>query len=283
MSGPVAACAAGIVALTLVTEAQIATAAQQGGRQRPLAVLEAAEPLTFPSPTDSNSPAFWLLFRGMMRLVVLNSAPHPVLGTGPSLEALETVRPTRFRNQINGARWIESVVPDHGGRLYGYYHNEPAGVCARDPLKTAPRIGAAKSLDGGRSWIDLGLIIEAPPEPPHCDTPNRYFAGGVGDFSVILDQNGYDLFVFFSAYGPALASRASRRPACAGPIATSRRGRSPSGATARGAIRRLLTGRGFTRRPHRSCRCGSRGTTTAASSMRSGGLRCTGTRFWTAT
>jgi hypothetical protein len=207
MAGRVAACAAGIVALTLVTEAQIPTTARQGGRQPALAVLEAAEPLTFPSPTDSNSPAFWLLFRGMMRLVVLNSAPDPVLGIGPSLKALETVIPTAFRNQINGARWIESVVPDHAGRLYGYYHNEPAGVCAGDPLKTAPRIGAAKSLDGGRSWFDLGLIIEAPPEPLHCDTPNRYFAGGVGDFSVILDQNGYDLFVFFSAYGPALANQ----------------------------------------------------------------------------
>jgi hypothetical protein len=202
-----AACVAGIVSLLPVITAQTPTAAQTGVRQRPLAVLERAAPLEFPSPVDSNSPAFWLLFRGMLRLVVLNSAPNPILGAGRALESLEPVRPTTFHNEVNGGRWIEAVVPDEVGRLYGYYHNEPAGVCPNAPEKTAPRIGAAKSLDGGRSWIDLGLILEASPGPVDCTSPNTYFAGGVGDFSVILDENGYDLHILFSTYGTPIGQQ----------------------------------------------------------------------------
>lgn len=198
-------CVAGIVSLLLMITTHTPSAVQTGGRQRPLAVLEPAAALEFPSPTDSNSPAFWLLFRGMLRLVVLNSAPNPMLGTGPALESMDLVLPTSFRNAINGGRWMEAVVPDHANRLYGFYHNEPAGVCPSDPSKTAPRIGAAKSLDGGRTWIDLGLIIEAAPGPVDCASPNTYFAGGVGDFSVVLDENGYDLHVLFSSYGTPLA------------------------------------------------------------------------------
>jgi hypothetical protein len=200
------ACTALILALSLVTTAQTPVT-QGGGRQRPLAVLQTAPVLEFPAPTDSNSPAFWLLFRGMQRLVVMTSAPDPVIGTGPHLGSLDTVFPTMFRNEINGARWMEAVVPDHRGVLYGYYHNEPAGVCANDGQKTAPRIGAAKSINGGLSWIDLGLIIEAAPGPLDCSSPNRYFAGGVGDFSVILHQNAYELYVLFSSYGPAAAQQ----------------------------------------------------------------------------
>jgi hypothetical protein len=198
-----AAASIALVVFVLLTTAVTPTS-QSGGRQRPIAVLQSAPALEFPSPTDSNSPAFWLLFRGMLRLVVLTSAPDPVIGKGPNLGSLDMVLPATFHNEINGARWIESVMPDHRGVLYGYYHNEPAGVCDNDGHKTAPRIGAAKSIDGGRSWIDLGLILEAAPGPIDCTSPNRYFAGGVGDFSVILDQNGYDLYLLFSSYGQAI-------------------------------------------------------------------------------
>jgi hypothetical protein len=167
-------------------------------------VLEAAPRVAFPSPADSNSPAFWQSVRGDQQLVVINSSPVPFRSVGSSVIGLTAGPPVMYRNEINGARWIEAVVPDSAGRLYGYYHNEPAGICGDDPGKTAPRIGAVRSMDGGRSWTDLGIVIEAPPMAPDCSAPNRYFAGGVGDFSVIVDPSGTDLYFLFSTYSPAI-------------------------------------------------------------------------------
>jgi hypothetical protein len=195
-----------VTLVTLLLTTGIATATLAGGqsavRQRTLALLEAAPPVAFPSSTDSNSPAFWQSFRGDQRLVVINSAPLPIRSAGPNVAALAAGQPVMYNNEINGARWIEAVVPDAVGKLYGYYHNEPAGVCPDNQSKTAPRIGAARSIDGGRTWIDLGIVIEAPPMEPDCNAPNRYFAGGVGDFSVIVDPSGTDLYFLFSTYSP---------------------------------------------------------------------------------
>jgi hypothetical protein len=168
-------------------------------RTRPYAVLERASKLEFTAPTDSNSPAFWRLQQGSKRLRVLNSAGTPVLSTGVDIEELQSVGPVTFDNTISGGRWIEAVVTDHRGVVYGYYHNEPQGVCPGSD-KTAPRIGAARSYDGGRSWIDLGIILEAPPDSTLCQTNNGFFVGGVGDCSVMLDADGKYLYVFFSAY-----------------------------------------------------------------------------------
>jgi hypothetical protein len=94
---------------------------------------------------------------------------------------------------------MEAVLTAPNGTLYGYYHNEPLGLC---PLtnKTAPRIGAARSLDNGYTWEDLGIILEVPTTALNCSTTNDYFAGGVGDFSVVLDQNEIDAYFFFSVY-----------------------------------------------------------------------------------
>ena len=165
-----------------------------------LAVLEPATRINFPSDTDSNSPAFWQLVGGVPQLTIINSAPKPVLSMGADLRKLKVSTDAVFSNQMEGARWIEAVMADESGRLYGYYHHEPEGMCA-DSSKTMPRIGAARSLDGGRSWTDLGIILGPQRTDPDCATPNRYFAGGVGDFSVILDRNKTDLYFLFSAYG----------------------------------------------------------------------------------
>ena len=122
---------------------------------------------------------------------------------------------------------MEAIIADPDGTWYGYYHNElPAEVCG-DVTHTLPRIGAARSRDFGASWEDLGIILEAPRGWYDCDTTNRYFVGGVGDFSVVLDQDRKDLYFFFSQYanreyaqgvvgGPngVGRSRRSRRPAC---------------------------------------------------------------------
>lgn len=181
---------AAIVACSSVGHAQ---------RTRPYAVLEPAAKLEFTAPTDSNSPVFWRLQQGVARLSVLNSAGAPVLSAGTGIEQLQSAGPVTFDKTIEGGRWIEAVVPDHRGVLYGYYHNEPVDVCPGTG-KTAPRIGAARSHDGGRSWTDLGIVLEAPPDSMQCQTTNTYFVGGVGDCSVMLDPSGKYVYIFFSTY-----------------------------------------------------------------------------------
>ena len=196
-----AAAAAVAVAVLSLTDAPLA--GQSAARKYPIALLEPAPLLRFPSPTDSNSPAFWLLHRGVQRLVVFNSNPNPVISVGPGLSYLMAREATSFEGSINGSRWMEGIIADEAGRLYGYYHNEPAGVCPGGS-KTAPRVGAARSLDGGRTWRDLGIVLAAPAEGTDCLSPNRYFAGGIGDFSVILDRSGNDLYFLLSTYGPRI-------------------------------------------------------------------------------
>ena len=181
---------AAIVACSSVGQAQ---------RSRPVAVLEPATRLEFKAATDSNSPAFWRLQEGVKQLSVFNSAGAAVLSSGIDIDQLQNVGPVTFDKTLAGGRWIEAVVSDHRGVLYGYYHNEPVGVCP-DNGKTAPRIGAGRSYDGGRSWIDLGIILEAPPDSTECETTNHYFVGGVGDCSVMLDADGKYLYIFFSVY-----------------------------------------------------------------------------------
>lgn len=188
-----AAAAAGLLVTT--------PAAQDAGRFYPLAVLEPAPAIQFPSSPDSNSPLLWFFFKGVQRLVLFNTSSEPVttISVGRSLTGMQIARTAAFSDRSGARRWIEAVVADDGGTLYGYYHHEPSDICP-DPELTAPRIGAARSFDGGRTWEDLGIVLEAPPDSVDCDTPNRYFAGGVGDFSVILDRNGYDLYFLFSSY-----------------------------------------------------------------------------------
>jgi hypothetical protein len=174
-------------------------AAQSSERNRPLAVLEPATPVAFPSVVDSNSPAFWRFVRGVPQLAILNSAPHPVLSVGPDIDELVAEREVVFTSIQDGSRWIEAVIPDYPTRVYGYYHNEPSEVC--DGARTMPKIGAARSMDGGRTWSDLGIIIEAT-GTPDCGTRNHYFSGGVGDFSAIRDRSGVYVYFLFSSYGP---------------------------------------------------------------------------------
>jgi hypothetical protein len=162
-------------------------------------LLQPAHRVEFPGPTDSNSPAYWLLKEGQSRLHVINSSRRPWLSKGEAVDRLGPARPARWTNRIDGDRWIEAVVPDVDEVLYGYYHNEPVSACPGRDV-TVPRIGAARSRDRGRTWRDLGIILEAAPDSSACSTANRYFAGGVGDFSVMLDHDRRDLYFFFSSY-----------------------------------------------------------------------------------
>jgi len=100
---------------------------------------------------------------------------------------------------------MESVVPDFRGVLYGYYHNEMPSPCGGN--RAVPRIGAARSFDGGRTWKHLGFVLEAAPGTTQCQSSNRYFVGGVGDFSAILDRDRQYLHIYFSSYVNQLAGQ----------------------------------------------------------------------------
>lgn len=170
------------------------------------AVVHEAPPLHFrgaqsaapvkPGDTDCNSPAHW----DGDTLYVFNSAGHPWRSAGPDLFRLTNdYRRCEYDNRVNGGRWIESTCQAADGTLYGWYHNEPGGLCPGKNL-TAPRIGAVRSSDNGAHWQDLGIVLEAPPGTLRCDTTNFYFAGGHGDFCVVLDARQEWLYFFISTY-----------------------------------------------------------------------------------
>lgn len=167
----------------------------------PTATLTAAPVLSFRADTDSNSPAVWELIRGVPTFLVFNStAGAPRRSSGRSLTTLRPPQSVSIVDATPGGVWMEAVVSDGTGTLYGYYHNEIAGTVCPESGKVLPRIGAARSADFGGTWQDLGIILEAPAGTERCDTPNTYFVGGVGDFSVLLDPDRQDLYIFFSQY-----------------------------------------------------------------------------------
>jgi hypothetical protein len=167
-----------------------------------------------PAPpfVDSNSPAYWV----GSSFVLVHSAGVPVLSTGSSVESLDaTGRPffasateidpelidsdiTVGPKRIRGGFWIEAVHRADDGTLYGFYHYETTAPLCPGTELTAPFIGVASSLNDGRSWRDLGLVLAAPTNTIDCSTPNEYFAGGVGDFTV-LERKGF-LYFLFSSY-----------------------------------------------------------------------------------
>jgi hypothetical protein len=169
--------------------------------RQPVATLTPAAPIRLPGAVDSNSPAVWLLEGGEPQLRVLTSTSGwPSLAVGAGLGRLGPATPVGWINHPGHGVWMESVITDDFGTWYGFYHNEiPAELCDRED-RMLPRIGAARSHDAGVTWEDLGPILEAPPGWHECATPNRYFVGGVGDVSVVLDQEGKYLYLFFSQY-----------------------------------------------------------------------------------
>jgi hypothetical protein len=150
--------------------------------------------------TDCNSPAHW----DGGTLYLFNSAGHPWRSAGADIFHMDqSYVSIKFNNEVNGGRWFECTWKDEDGTLYGWYHLEPGDVCPQTrPAKyvTAPKIGAAKSMDNGATWEDLGIVLESPPGSSRCDTPNKYFAGGNGDFSAMLDGEKEYLYFFISTY-----------------------------------------------------------------------------------
>ena len=162
-----------------------------------------------PGDCDCNNPAHW----ECETLFVFNSTGHPWRSSGADLFHLsQDYRRCEYDNQANGGRWIECTWKADNGVLYGWYHLEPPGVCAGTQTNstqaslTAPRIGAVSSTNNGATWHDLGLVLESP-AVLRCDTKNLYFAGGNGDFSIMLDTRKEFLYFFISTYAGEVAEQ----------------------------------------------------------------------------
>jgi len=166
----------------------------------PTVSLRPASQLKFPGGVDSNSPAHW----DGDRLYVFNSVGHPYRSFGPDLLKLGEPKAVSYDNAVDGGRWIEATWRADDGALYGWHHFEPAGVCPGTTL-TAPKIGAARSFDNGATWKDLGIVLEAKEGTLKCDAQNGYFAGGHGDFSIMLDKEY--LYFFFGNYAGDVADQ----------------------------------------------------------------------------
>jgi hypothetical protein len=166
-----------------------------------VAALRVAPTVNMPARADCNSPAFWL----DGRLNILNSTGNPLISRGSDQFFQYETEPIRVDRQDHFPMWIESVWQDSDGTLYGWYHHEPAGVCYGSKL-SAPQIGALVSHDGGRTFADLGIVL-ASGDPPDCNAKNGFFAGGHGDFSVILDRDQNYFYFLFDNYGGDLSGQ----------------------------------------------------------------------------
>ncbi|MBI4904884.1 MAG: hypothetical protein HY820_14705 [Acidobacteria bacterium] len=156
--------------------------------------MRPAELVAWPLTSDSNSPAFWI----GTNFHLMQSIGEPYLSVGDSQFNLHSssLISVRSRELETSPVWIESVWVDDDYTVFGWYHTERL-VCG-DQLSW-PRIGAAVSYDGGESFQDLGIVLEAPGQPD-CSAANGYFAGGNGDFTVLRDSAGEYFYFYFSAY-----------------------------------------------------------------------------------
>lgn len=152
--------------------------------------------------TDCNSPCWWW----NKEIHVLNSTGHPFLSHGADITHLSPSVPITYTSPRDGGRWIESVYQEPDGTLYGWYHNEPLLLIPEEVQQgrpnrlTAPYIGAVISRDNGLTWDDLGIIISGGPGTLNYETLNYFFAGGNGDFSVILDRQGEYFYFLMGTY-----------------------------------------------------------------------------------
>lgn len=193
--------AGAIVSVCTAATLLVVAASPFAAAPTPRATLTPASPLTLSGQVDSNSPMLWNLEDGQHRLFVMTSFDGiPRIAAGTSLDRLgPPVEITLLPHPGYGV-WMEAVVFDDVETWYGYYHNEwPASRCGRDD-RMISRIGAAKSTDNGRTWQDLGAVIQSSQSATACDSNNRYIIGGVGDLSVMLDPDKQYLYFFYSQY-----------------------------------------------------------------------------------
>ena len=163
--------------------------------------VRAASEVAMPLPVDSNSPAFWR--EG--RLQWFGSHGRPWLSEAKDQFGPWTTRELDFAPLNPWPHWLESVWQEDNGVLWGWYHCEPLGLVEGTTL-TAPKIGAVVSFDGGTTLHDLGIVLESG-DPLDPNSKNGYFAGGHGDFSVILDRQRKYFYFLFDNYGGDVATQ----------------------------------------------------------------------------
>lgn len=159
-----------------------------------------AERLAMPGEADSNSPAHW----ASGRFYLFNSNGNPIRTSGFNFNTLGAARAVLFYDYTRPLRWIESTWQDDDGTLYAWYHHE-VGVCVAGEM-SVPQIGALVSYDNGATFFDLGIVLEAGGEP-NCQAANGYFAGGHGDFTVVLDRERSYFYFLFSNYAGETAEQ----------------------------------------------------------------------------
>jgi hypothetical protein len=170
-------------------------------RSVPRTTLTAASTVYLPGAVDSNSPVMWDLEDGRRTMFVMTSSDGvPRIASGPSVDRMSVASDVAMTPHPGYGVWMEAVVFDDVETWYGFYHNEwPALRCGRED-RMVSRIGAARSTDRGRTWQDLGAVIQSPQSATACWSTNRYIIGGVGDLSVMLDEDKKYLYIFYSQY-----------------------------------------------------------------------------------
>ena len=168
----------------------------------PTARIVSASKLTLPGRVDSNNPLIWHSDGATRILTALTSwGGVPEVARGSSVDTLGVEGGVTFTTHPGHGVWFEAIVADDQDQWYGFYHHErPADECGR-PDRQLPRIGAARSVDLGRTWDDLGIVLDAPPDSAACNSTNRFTLGGVGDVTAALDHDQQFLYLYFSQYG----------------------------------------------------------------------------------
>src|SRR5688572_31862416 len=122
-------------------------------RSVPRTTLTAASTVYLPGAVDSNSPVMWDLEDGRRTMFVMTSSDGvPRIASGPSVDRMSVAADVAMTPHPGYGVWMEAVVFDDVETWYGFYHNEwPALRCGRED-RMVSRIGAAKSIDRGRTW-----------------------------------------------------------------------------------------------------------------------------------
>ncbi len=159
------------------------------------AELRPAPLISLPGLSDSNSPVHW--HDGTFN--VIQSAGLPLISRGPDQTGPLKARAIALDSYRHIPLWIEATWADDDGTIYAWYHHE---VRACNGTHFVPKIGALVSPNGGEWFRDLGIILESA-YAPDCNSPPGYFAGGHGDFTVLLDSSRRYFYFYFSNYsGP---------------------------------------------------------------------------------
>lgn len=162
-----------------------------------------ADDAKMPSQVDSNSPTYWN--HGVFHLLNSTGGNPPLLFEGPDQFQLGEPQSVHVNQIQPWPLWIEAVRREPGGVVLAWYHQEHWGLCPGSRL-AVPQIGAAISYDGGSTFQDMGAVLSSG-DPYSCAAENGYFAGGHGDFTVVLDREKKYFYFLFSNYGGPVESQ----------------------------------------------------------------------------